>query len=91
MSDAFHIHDDDLELYHAGHLESEFVATLELHLAGCPDCQERLHQCIGPRSSDIPLAKTATRFCRKTTRRVNKALLPLCWPPCLWLAGLDLL
>ena len=42
-----HIHDDDLELYSAGHLELERVAALESHLSLCPDCQERLTQCIG--------------------------------------------
>ena len=48
MRYAVHIHEDDLELYSAGHLEPERVTALESHLADCGDCQERLHQCIGP-------------------------------------------
>ena len=47
MHDNAHIHEDDLELYHAGHLELERVAALESHLSHCPDCQQRLNQCIG--------------------------------------------
>jgi len=45
---SVHIHDDDLELYSAGHLEPERVAELESHLSDCPECQDRLQQCIGP-------------------------------------------
>jgi hypothetical protein len=48
MADKTHIHEDDLELYKAGHLEPERVGTLEIHLSACRDCQERLRQCIGP-------------------------------------------
>jgi len=48
MTDTAHIHEDDLELYSAGHLEPEHVPPLEAHLSGCQDCQERLHQCVGP-------------------------------------------
>jgi anti-sigma factor RsiW len=47
MNDAIHIHEDDLELYNAGHLEPERMAALESHLSGCQDCQERLRQCVG--------------------------------------------
>ena len=43
-----HIHEDDLELYSAGYLEPERISPLEAHLSGCQDCQERLHQCVGP-------------------------------------------
>ena len=56
MSYAVHIHDDDLELYSAGHLEPERVTALESHLSGCQDCQERLQQCIGPQLRGLPLA-----------------------------------
>ena len=48
MPDTVHIHEDDLELYSAGHLEPERVPALEAHLAGCQDCRERLGRCIGP-------------------------------------------
>jgi hypothetical protein len=48
MMDTAHIHEDDLELYSAGHLEPERVPPLEAHLSGCRDCQERLDQCAGP-------------------------------------------
>lgn len=44
-----HIHEDDLELYSAGHLEAEFLPALESHLLDCQYCLERLHQCLGPR------------------------------------------
>ena len=48
MTNAVHIHEDDLELYSVGHLEPERVAALESHLSDCQECHERLHQCIGP-------------------------------------------
>ena len=48
MPDTVHIHDDDLELYKAGHLEPEHVPALEAHLSGCQECLVRLHQCLGP-------------------------------------------
>ena len=48
MNDIAHIHEDDLELYSAGHLEPERIPALELHLSDCQDCQERLERCIGP-------------------------------------------
>ena len=48
---AIHIHEDDLELYNAGHLELERVSELESHLSGCQDCRERLQQCIGPQAA----------------------------------------
>ena len=48
MTNSVHIHEDDLELYSVGHLEPERVAMLESHLSDCQECQERLHQCIGP-------------------------------------------
>jgi hypothetical protein len=48
VPDTPHIHEDDLELYSAGHLEPEFVAAMESHLSSCQDCRERLNQCISP-------------------------------------------
>ena len=54
MPDTAHIHEDDLELYRAGHLEPERVAALESHLSNCQECQERLRQCIGPQSEATP-------------------------------------
>jgi len=48
MNDAIHIHEDDLELYNAGHLEPEYIPAVESHLSGCQDCQERLRHCVGP-------------------------------------------
>ena len=48
MSDAVHIHDDDLELYKAGRLEPDHVPALEAHLSGCQECLVRLHRCLGP-------------------------------------------
>ena len=49
MTYIAHIHEDDLELYSAGHLEAERVSALESHLLDCQYCLERLHQCLGPR------------------------------------------
>ena len=48
MSDATHIHDDDLELYKGGHLEPHHVPALETHLSGCQECQMRFHRCLAP-------------------------------------------
>jgi hypothetical protein len=53
MPDSIHIQEDDLELYSAGHLEPERIPALESHLSDCRDCQERLHQCIGPQLEAI--------------------------------------
>ena len=52
-----HIHDDDLELYKAGRLEPESVPELEAHLSECPDCQERLRQCIALQLQDAHRTK----------------------------------
>ena len=49
MADKVHIHEDDLELYHAGHLEPERVGPVEVHLSVCRDCRERLGECVGPK------------------------------------------
>ena len=46
MADTSHIHDDDLELYSAGHLEPERMSALKAHLSICQDCQERLYHCV---------------------------------------------
>ena len=48
MHDAVHIHDDDLELYKAGHLEPDHVPALQAHLSECQECQARLYHCLGP-------------------------------------------
>ncbi len=48
MSNDVHVHEDDLELYRAGHLEPEYIPVIELHLSGCQDCRERLQKCLGP-------------------------------------------
>lgn len=53
MPDTGHIHEDDLELYSAGHLEPERVPALEAHLSGCQDCQDRVQQCVVPRLEAI--------------------------------------
>ena len=49
MPKSAHIHDGDLELYIAGHLETEWILALELHLSNCRDCRERLEVCFAPR------------------------------------------
>jgi hypothetical protein len=48
MRDTVHIHEDDLELYKAGHLEPNHVPDLEAHLSGCQECPVGLHECLGP-------------------------------------------
>ena len=48
MADTIHIHDDDLELYWAGHLEPNHVPVLEAHLSGCQECLVRLRRCLRP-------------------------------------------
>lgn len=53
MPDSIHIHEDDLELYFARHLEPERIPALEAHLSDCQTCRERLCQCIGPDLEDI--------------------------------------
>ena len=40
------MHDDDLELYAAGKLESEKILLLESHLSVCESCRERLSHCV---------------------------------------------
>jgi hypothetical protein len=50
MSDAqisAHAHEDDLELYARGGLETGQVTTLESHLLECPACREGLARCVG--------------------------------------------
>jgi uncharacterized small protein (DUF1192 family) len=46
MTEDAHLHDDELELYSAGHLEPERIGALEAHLSRCQDCRDRLNQCI---------------------------------------------
>jgi len=48
MQENGHIHEDDLEMYSAGHLEPDRILGLEAHLSECQECQERLRQCLGP-------------------------------------------
>lgn len=46
MADNAHIHEDDLELYARDRLEPESIRSLELHLVECPNCRERLSECV---------------------------------------------
>ncbi len=57
MAEDAHIHDDDLELYSAGHLEQELIAALELHLSHCQDCRQRLSQCTGPQAGSDSITR----------------------------------
>src|SRR5258708_1986409 len=52
MATTAHVHDDDLELYSAGHLEPERIPTLKAHLSRCQDCQKRLYHCVGAQVGD---------------------------------------
>jgi predicted anti-sigma-YlaC factor YlaD len=42
-----HIHEDDLELYIRGQVESERLSLIELHLSECKMCQAQLSDCAG--------------------------------------------
>ena len=70
MFDTAHIHDDDLELYKAGHLEADHVPALEAHLSGCQECLERLHRCLGPQLE-------ALRKSHRGQGRLSLARMPL--------------
>jgi hypothetical protein len=45
-SGAAHIHEDDLELYLRGRLESDRISSIEPHLVECDTCRERLSFCL---------------------------------------------
>ena len=47
MLHTVHIHEDDLELYNGGRLETERILAVERHLSNCQTCRERLSQCVG--------------------------------------------
>ena len=44
---AVHIHEDDLELYLCGRLESERTSSVEQHLLECNACRECMSACLG--------------------------------------------
>lgn len=44
---AVHIHEEDLELYLCGRLESERTSSVEQHLMECDTCRECLSVCLG--------------------------------------------
>ena len=44
---AAHIHEDDIELYLRGRLESERTLSVEQHLLECDICRECLSVCLG--------------------------------------------
>ena len=46
---AVHLHEDDLELYLRGRLETERLSATERHLAGCKICQLQLSNSLGQR------------------------------------------
>jgi hypothetical protein len=75
MADTAHIHDDDLELYSAGHLEPERIPPLKAHLSICQDCEERLYHCVGPQVGDaaVPrLGRPMKRFSSELNRYCPK-------------------
>src|SRR5580704_10311956 len=47
INTPIHIHEDDLELYLNGHVESERLSFVELHLLACEKCQAHLFECAG--------------------------------------------
>ncbi len=48
MFKEVHVHEDDLDLYRAGHLDPQDMAAVEAHLSGCQDGRERLDRYLGP-------------------------------------------
>jgi anti-sigma factor RsiW len=46
---ALHLHEDDLELYLRGQLESERLSSIERHLQECKICRLQLASCLGQR------------------------------------------
>jgi hypothetical protein len=44
-----HVHEDDLELYLRGGLESERIPIAESHLSECESCRKLLSDCLGQR------------------------------------------
>jgi len=46
MKAAVHVHEDDLELYARGRLESELSPVIEKHLLACEICRNSLADCL---------------------------------------------
>jgi len=46
---ALHLHEDDLDLYLRGRVESERVSSIERHLLECKICRLQLSSCLGQR------------------------------------------
>jgi hypothetical protein len=46
---AVHLHEDDLQLYLSGRLESGRVTYAERHLLACRICRSQLSDCVGQR------------------------------------------
>jgi predicted anti-sigma-YlaC factor YlaD len=67
---AAHIHEDDLELYLRGRLESERAMSVEQHLLECDTCREGLSVCLGHQivlhrlqgKSESPQKRSEPRF-----------------------------
>ena len=58
---AFHVHEDDIQLYLRGGLEPERTPTTEFHLLECESCRQLLSECLGQRLAfhAIKTAKSA--------------------------------
>ena len=58
---AFHIHEDDIELYLCGRLERERAPIAESHLLECESCRQLLSESLGQRLAlhAIKIAKAA--------------------------------
>ena len=57
LQNSIHLHEDDLELYIRGRLEPRHTSTLESHLLGCEECQERFSQSLGLRQAYHPIGR----------------------------------
>ena len=61
IQSSVHSDCDDLELYVRGRLEPRHNSAVEVHLAECQTCQERLSQCIGLELVMHPTGKTKVK------------------------------
>lgn len=62
---AAHVHEDDLELYLRGQIESARLSNIERHLLECIFCRKRLSDCIGQQAARRLLQGTKSEPAQK--------------------------
>ena len=60
-----HIHEDDLDLYLSGHVESERLSFIEHHLLECRICQAHLFDCAGQQLRLQSIQRTHSEVAQK--------------------------